>query len=97
MPEHGDDLDAYVKHLIVPGTWAIPHKPGTDECHYLAEGRCSIHATRPAICRAFSCVQYFLNTPRAERRRRERTISGSREIFARGRELSLQQQQENEP
>jgi len=88
-----DDISLYTTARAInpvdgKAVQVIPHKPDSGECIYLGESGCSIHAQRPTICRIFSCVRVFLDTPRAERRRRERFVPGSREIFARGRELA---------
>lgn len=91
FPQWGDDVDSYAK---MPGTldgeavWALPFKPGTDECHYLTDKGCSIHARRPVICRAYSCLRLYLDTPRAARRRRASVEPDFKALMARGRELA---------
>lgn len=92
-PEHGDRPELYVTRPGVDATQGglpvllLAQKPNGD-CHYLQDGRCSIHAIRPSICRAFSCVDWFRRKTRAERRQIERIAPGARAIFARGRQLS---------
>jgi Fe-S-cluster containining protein len=72
VPEHGDDPARYDcdEITVLEGTgYALKKKPNGD-CIYLDEEKgCTIYPHHPAVCRAFSCVGYFLRYTRAERRR----------------------------
>jgi Fe-S-cluster containining protein len=75
-PEHGDDPDRYMTKIttnpIIGGqAYALRNKPNGD-CIYLGDTGCTIHAWRPAMCRAYDCrrmYERFMQLPRAERRR----------------------------
>ena len=58
------------------------------ECGHLEDGRCTVYAHRPRICRVFDCRDHY-HLPAAERRRREAILQSPRDkaIIARGREL----------
>ena len=94
-PEGGDILAAFPERVLsrhgLTGAmvYVIPHKPGTNECVHLTDDGCEIHDRAPVICRAFSCVKFYLGTPRAERRRRERAMPGIRALYDRARELLM--------
>lgn len=70
--------------------WKLPQKDN-GECVHLTEAGCAIHDRAPAICRTFSCIGMYLMHDRAERRRRERLIPGAKDLYARGRELAIQE------
>lgn len=97
FPERGDDWSKYQTRpmynpLLGHQGIALQQRPD-GSCVYLGEGGCTIWADRPIICRSYSCIDQYLRTPRAERRRRERADEGdghSKRIFNRGRELAIQ-------
>lgn len=91
-PEHGDLVDAFeTREMFDPttGRWgrALEQKPN-GECLYLdlATG-CTIHERAPSVCRVFSCVSFYLDSPRAERRRRAKAIPGAAALYERAREI----------
>lgn len=41
-------------HPFLPNSYMLAHKPNGD-CHYLTENGCSIHETKPIMCRTMDC------------------------------------------
>lgn len=92
-PEHGDVADLYQTVEVtnpMTGKRGLAIDQRADRsCVYLdADTGCTIHDMAPAICRAFSCLDWFKSKTRAQRRQIERGAPGARAIFARGRELA---------
>jgi Fe-S-cluster containining protein len=88
FPEEGDDVASYEHEVIaIPGigTGAILKKNGRD-CVYLKDGRCSIWARAPKICRMFDCRLWFHSKTRNERRQLVRSGKADKEIFEAGRQ-----------
>lgn len=90
FPEGGDDVAAYkTQQSKTSGrpVFALAFQENGD-CAHLVDGACEVYDNRPHVCRKFSCIKSYLETPRAERRRLVAAGTASADVFARGRELS---------
>jgi len=67
--------------------FALAFQPNGD-CAHLIDGKCDVYENRPQVCRTFSCVGDYLETPRAERRRRVKAGTADQAVYDRGRELA---------
>lgn len=90
VPEMGDDASLY-KVQSAPGprgrpVVALAMQPNGD-CAHLVDGECEVYDHRPKVCRAYDCRADYLNTPRAERRRRTKAGFSGAEVYERGRQL----------
>lgn len=68
--EAGDDPAAYEVDTLTGPRGVIhllKHKPNGD-CIYLGPDGCTIHGRHPIVCRAFDCVAFAEEWPRARRR-----------------------------
>lgn len=51
----GDSTKYFVEpHPYMDGEWMLAHKPNRD-CIYLGDTGCTIHETRPKMCRQMDC------------------------------------------
>lgn len=80
--EPGDDAALYQTQQI-DGRIALAHK-ADGSCTYLGATGCSIHSTRPAICRRFDCRVLFMSTPKAQRRIRIEQNPTMRDVYEAG-------------
>ena len=91
QPEHGDRPMDYRTIVATNPLTGAPAQfiPLTADkaCIYLGDIGCTIWAKRPAICRAYSCVDDVLNTPRHVRRQRVRDGQADPKLYERGKEL----------
>lgn len=76
-PEAGDNLALYQTIPAFDPYWGGPKqmlaRRADGACVYLDDERgCTIHARRPAQCRAFSCAEQYALYSRADRRRLKR-------------------------
>ena len=92
------DHGAYIAmRVVIQGqeVWALAHKDGGD-CVYLNEGRCSIYAHRPMICRAFDCGGWLAKMGRPAARRLARRDGAVRGMVEKGREVQAARAREQE-
>lgn len=52
-----DDPNRYQCSEVVPGVYALDHKPNGD-CIYLGEKGCTIWGRHPEVCRVFDCAAF---------------------------------------
>jgi Fe-S-cluster containining protein len=60
----GDNPGLYELEITPQGVKLASKPDGS--CTYLGPNGCTIHAKRPAMCRAFDCRKYFLSKSPAE-------------------------------
>lgn len=59
LDPHVDDLTQYETRPLAHGGVGLQQRDD-GSCIYFLEGRCSIHARRPAVCRHFDCRMYHM-------------------------------------
>lgn len=67
-PSNGDNPNILTRHQVV-GPALVLDRDANGVCVYLEDGRCSVWAHRPLVCRAFDCRGLYRSKTRAERRR----------------------------
>ncbi len=83
LGEH-DDLSLYKWHY--EGGMKFLDRKANGECIYLNKG-CGIYNHRPRSCHKFDCREFFLNTPKAERRQLAASNPSLKQVFLRGKKL----------
>lgn len=90
LPQEGDVVESYDCEMRdLPGIGVGPvlkKKAGVNECVYLVDGRCSIWARAPVICRVFDCWRWYLSKTRPARRRMVKSGLADQAVFDAGRE-----------
>jgi len=78
----GDDPAQYqtMAHPYLRGALALAHKP-SGGCVYLAERRCTIHDSKPQMCREMDCRNVHMHMTRKQAR-----AAGVEAVWKRGRD-----------
>jgi hypothetical protein len=86
----GDDPSIYRLDVTPEGALQLQRRPD-GACVYLDDKRgCTIYDHRPNMCRRFDCGDWYLTTPRHERRRLARSPnSNTREMVASAKRQAL--------
>lgn len=84
----GDDPAKYrtEPHPRVPGALMLAHKPNGD-CLYLGDGGCTIHPSRPLMCRRMDCRNIAAAISWTRARKMDATGALRMAVWRRGKDL----------
>lgn len=85
----GDDPRKYQTepHPYMPEARMLAHKPTTGDCLYLGDEGCTIHETKPQMCREMDCRRITQAITWTQARKMEAMGALRMEIWMRGKEL----------
>ena len=83
-----DDLSKYQTepHPYMPEAWVVAHKPNGD-CLYLGDEGCTIHDTKPQMCRDMDCRRIAMAITWTQARKAAAGGMLRMDVWRRGKEL----------